>query len=208
MVPPYVPAAPFTMAMLRVAAVEAASAHVVLLVSVIVTTLSLLASAPVAVQDDTKVDGVSSVTVGAVELVVKPEGKVTVIVRPVASAPDDDVVNPTVHVEAVLATRDVGAVPVNVTVERDEALALTTLESVISASAINATLFAVRTSLEVTIERPLTRPGISRWRRGRGCGATRRHDTGQRRHGEIGRLAGGGCSGRHGSVIGQGHRET
>ena len=158
---------------------EAASEHVVLLVSVIVTTLSLLASAPVAVHDETKVEGVSRVTVGAVELVVKPEGKVTVTVLPVVRGPDDDVVKPTVQVEAVFATRDVGAVPVNVTVESDEAPALMTLDSVMSTRANNNTLFAVRTSLDVTAEGALARPGVSGWRGSRSRGSARRHDTRQ-----------------------------
>jgi hypothetical protein len=118
-----------------------------------VTTFCSLASTPVAVQLARKALGVFSITTGAVELVVKPDGKVTVMELPAPSDPDDDVVRPIVQVEAVLATNDEGAGVVKVTVERADAPASTTLESVIKNSVVNKTLLRVRNLLRTTVHR-------------------------------------------------------
>jgi len=61
-------------------------------------------------------------------------------------------------VDAVFAARDVGAVPVKVTVESDVAPALATLESVMRTSAVSNSLLVARTSLKVIGNHPLTRP--------------------------------------------------
>jgi hypothetical protein len=145
---PYVPAAPLTTAMLKVAAVEAASAHVPdFVVRLIVTTFSLLVSRPVALQFETKVVGVFKVISGAVVLVVKPRGNVTVIELPDERGPEEEVVKPTVHVDAVFATNDVGAVPVKLTVESDVAPALATLESPMMRPEITNNFVTVREKL-------------------------------------------------------------
>jgi hypothetical protein len=75
--------------------------------------------------------------------VVKPAGKVTVTVLPDFNVPLDDVVNPMVQVEAVLATSDVGAVPVKVTVDSDEAPASAKLHRAV-------TIIVVRTRRRAT----------------------------------------------------------
>ena len=122
---PYVPAAPLMTAIVKVAAVEAASVQVpVLVVRLMVTTLSSLVSTPVPVQSVANSPvpvGVLSDMAGAALDVVKPEGNVTVIELPDARAPDGDVVTPTVQVDAVFSTNDVGAVPVKLTAESDVA---------------------------------------------------------------------------------------
>ena len=91
-------------------------------------------STPVALQEEENELGVESVMTGEVELVVKPTGIVIVIELPDPRAPDEDEVKPTVHVELALATSEVGAVLVNVTVEGEEAPAMTmmTLESAVT----------------------------------------------------------------------------
>jgi hypothetical protein len=109
------------------------------------TTFDLEASEPVAIQLVANLPlpvGVCSTMVGDVLAVVNPAGKVTVIVLLDASCPDADVVKPTVQVDAVLATSDVGAVLLNVTVDRDEAPALTSFESVMKVRATTATAIA------------------------------------------------------------------
>ena len=90
-------------------------------VSVITTTFVSLASEPVAVQLGPK-DPVPGTTVGVVVLVVKPEGNVAVIVAPALSAPELDVVNAQVHVDAADATSDEGADEVPVTAVTDVAV--------------------------------------------------------------------------------------
>jgi hypothetical protein len=103
------------------------------------TILDLVASEPVPTQLVAKLPvGNASTMVGEVLAVVNPGGKVTVIVLFTERDPVDDVVKPTVHVDAVLATSDVGAVPVNVTVDNDDAPALTAFESVMKLRAATA----------------------------------------------------------------------
>jgi hypothetical protein len=75
---------------------------------------------------------------GVVVDVVKPAGKVTVSVLLDVSCPDDDVVKPTVHVDATFATSDVGAGLVNVTVDNDDAPAITLFETVMISAATTA----------------------------------------------------------------------
>lgn len=88
--------------------------------------------------------------VGVVELVVKPAGNVTVMVPPPASAPVDDAVKPTVHVEAVLATSDVGAVAVKVTAAGDDAPAAETAGTVTKNDVARTTFVNARTRLRTT----------------------------------------------------------
>jgi hypothetical protein len=93
------------------------------------------------------------VIAGAVELVVKPEGKVTVIVLPGPRAPVVEVVKPTVQVEAVLANSDVGAGAVKVTAGSDVAPALEMLGSIKTNRVVNNTRFKVRIGLRTISHR-------------------------------------------------------
>jgi hypothetical protein len=149
--PPYEAAGPLIMAIVRVAAVLVGSAldagQVCPLAfdREITTTLDLDASEPVPTQLVANLPlpvGVCSTITGAVLEVENPAGKVTVIVLPDASCPDDDVVKPTVQVDAVLATKDVGATLLNVTVDNDDAPAITSFESVMTVRAISAAAIA------------------------------------------------------------------
>jgi hypothetical protein len=149
--PPYAPADPLIMAMVRVAAVLLGSALDVGQVCPlafdreITTTLDLDASEPVPTQLVANFPlpvGVCSTMVGDVLEVENPAGKVTVIVLLDASCPDDDVVKPTVQVDAVLATKDVGAVLLNVTVDSDDAPALTSFEIVMTVRDMTAAAIA------------------------------------------------------------------
>jgi hypothetical protein len=136
-----------TTATLKVAAVELPSALVVehvcplALENVMTTMLVFDASEPVPTQVVARFPlpvGVSSTMAGDVLEVVNPAGKVTVIVLLDLSRPEEDVVKPTVQVDAVFATSELGAVPVNVTAESDDALALTTFVSAVRSSVVSA----------------------------------------------------------------------
>jgi hypothetical protein len=150
-VAPYAPAEPLIMAIVRVAAVLLGSALDVgqvcplALDSEMITTLDSDASEPEPIQFVAKFplpEGVCSTMAGDVLAVVNPAGKVTVIVLCDVSCPDDDVVKPTVQMDAVLATSDVGAVLLNVIVDNDEAPALTSFDSVMMLSATTAATMA------------------------------------------------------------------
>ena len=95
------------------------AARLQLVPKVIVTTFVCVGSEPVAVHPapNDPVPLVVGVMLGVVVLVVNPVGNPTVIVLPEPSVPADELVKPHVHVEALLADRDVGTVPVTVTAE-------------------------------------------------------------------------------------------
>lgn len=109
------------------------------------TTLDSDASDPVPTQFVAKFPlpvGVCKTTVGDVLAVVNPAGNVTVIVLLDVSWPDEDVVKPTVHVDTVFATSDVGAVLLNVTVDSELAPALASLDSKMNDSDTTAATIA------------------------------------------------------------------
>jgi hypothetical protein len=145
--PPYAPAGPLIMATVNVADAKSPSAsrweHVcpLALDKETTTTLDFDGSEPVPAQVVAKFPlpvGVTSTMDGVVVDVVKPAGKVTVSVLLDVSCPDDDVVKPTVHVDATFATSDVGAGLVNVTVDNDDAPAITLFETVMISAATTA----------------------------------------------------------------------
>jgi hypothetical protein len=153
---PYVPAAPLITETVRVAAVEVASIQVpVLVLRLTVTTLSTSVSTPVPVQSVANSPvpvGVLSAMAGAALDVVKPEGNVTVIELPDARAPDGEVVNPTVQVDAVFSTNDVGAVPVKVTPESDVAPAPETVDNTVNMSTANDTVMKAKCLARTPVE--------------------------------------------------------
>jgi hypothetical protein len=135
-------------AIVNVAAVLAANEQVPVLVArLTVTTLSSLESTPEALQSVAKSPvpvGVFNETAGDVLEVVKPRGKVTVRELPAARAPVAEVVKPTVQVEAVFSTSDVGAVPVKVAVESELAPAPLTAENAVMSSITGSNRFTTR----------------------------------------------------------------
>src|SRR5271170_5681184 len=169
-------------------------------------TFDSLESWPSPAQSVANVLGVSNVIVGAVDVVVKPAGSVIVIVEPMPSVPPDDVVNPTVHVEAVLATTEVGAVPVKVTAEGADAAATATVVSTtenIATTVVHArrrkwwrTWRTWRASVRTSAG-----PRVGRRRRRRGCRAACGNHTGERRHREVRPFAGRWRRCRHRRVV-------
>jgi hypothetical protein len=63
---------------------------------------------------------------------------------PAAREPVSDVINPTVHVEAVFSTNDVGGVPVKLTEESDVAPATETVDSAVSKNTADDTAMKAR----------------------------------------------------------------
>jgi hypothetical protein len=163
---PYVAAAPLIIAMVNVAAVLAGNEQVPVLVDrLMVTTLSSLASTPAALQsvaNSPVPDGVFNNTVGVVFETVKPRGNVTVMELPDARAPVADVVRPTVQVDAVFSTNDVGAVPVKVTVDRELAPAPVTAEKPMTSRSTGSSRFTTRTFPRIVCPGPLADPSIGR----------------------------------------------
>jgi hypothetical protein len=135
-------------ASVNVAAVEFGSEQVPVLVArVMVTTLSSVASAAEALQSVAKrlvPVGVFSDTAGVALDVVKPSGNVTVMELPAPRAPVFEVVRPTVQVEAVFSTSDVGAVPVKVTVDSELAPAPVTAENAMISRITGSVRFTTR----------------------------------------------------------------